>query len=164
MSVPLGSKFITTLIGVLIVLTQTPASAQNAVDLGGTDCGSLTLQQCRATQILRAQSLLQSWRVYGAQPQLSVPALSSMLATGNSAYASSPSVSRPTKHNQRRSLAATSCALRPPPARPYREQWTPWPPCRGGRCGHDPAVLLRNYAKRTAKGCHETGAVCLCKH
>ena len=101
-SVPLVTKFITTLIGVLIVLTQTPASAQDAVNLGGTDCGSLTLQQCRATQILRAQSLLQSWRVYGAQPQLTVPALSGMLATGNSAYAYSPSVSRHTKDNQRR--------------------------------------------------------------
>ena len=100
MSVPLGTKFITTLIGVLIVLTQTPASAQNSVDLGGTDCGSLSPQQCRATQILRAQSLLQSWRVYGAQPQLTVPALSGMLATGNSAYAYSPSVRRHTKGKQ----------------------------------------------------------------
>ena len=102
MSVPLRTKFITTLIGILIVLTQTPASAQNSVDLGGPDCGSLTPQQCRAARILRAQSLLQSWRVYGAQPQLPVPALSGMLATGNSAYAYSPSVSRHTKDNQRR--------------------------------------------------------------
>ena len=102
MSVPLGTKFITTLIGVLIVLTQTPASAQYSVDLGGTDCGSLTLQQCRATQILRAQSLLQSWRVYGAQPQLTVPALSGVLATGNSAYAYSPSVSPHMKDKQQR--------------------------------------------------------------
>jgi hypothetical protein len=101
MSVPLGTKFITTLVGVLIVLTQTPASAQNSVDLGGTNCGSLTLQQCRATQILRAQSLLQSWRVYGAQPQLTVPTLSGILATGNSAYAYSPPVSRHTIKQRR---------------------------------------------------------------
>src|SRR5262245_25516939 len=107
MSVPLGTKVITALVGLLIVLTQTRASAQYSdgdSGLGGTNCGSLTLQQCRATEILRAQSMLQSGRVYGAQPQLTVPSLSGVFATGNSAYAYSPAAggsSRHMKHRQR---------------------------------------------------------------
>jgi hypothetical protein len=107
MSVPLGTKVITALVGLLIVLTQTPAGAQYSdgdSGLGGTNCGSLTLQQCRATKILRAQSMLQSGRVYGAQPQLTVPSLSGVFATGNLAYASSPAAggsSRHMKHKQR---------------------------------------------------------------
>jgi hypothetical protein len=73
------------------LIADSPALAQGYSDgdsgLGGTNCGSLTLQQCRATEILRAQSMLQSGRVYGAQPQLTVPSLSGVFATGNSAYA-----------------------------------------------------------------------------
>jgi hypothetical protein len=68
MSVPLGTKVITALVGLLIVLTQTHASAQYSdgdSGIGGTNCGSLTLQQCRATKILRAQSMLQSGRSTG---------------------------------------------------------------------------------------------------
>jgi hypothetical protein len=61
---------------VLVVLTQTPASAEyldGDSGLGGTNCGFLTLQQCRATEILRAGLMLHSARVYGAQPQLTAP-------------------------------------------------------------------------------------------
>jgi hypothetical protein len=95
------------------LIADSPALAQGYSDgdsgLGGTNCGSLTLQQCRAIEILRAQSMLQSGRVYGAQPQLAVPALSGVFATGNSAYAYSPAAggsSRYMKHKQRY-LAAT---------------------------------------------------------
>src|SRR5262245_15581381 len=77
MSVLLGTKVITALVGVLIVLTQTPAGAS---DLDGTNCGSLTPQQCRAAEIFRAQLMLQSSRVYAAQPQLTAPSLSRMFA------------------------------------------------------------------------------------
>jgi len=90
------------------LIADSPALAQGYSDgdsgLGGTNCGSLTLQQCRAIEILRAQSMLQSGRVYGAQPQLAVPALSGVFATGNSAYAYSPAAggsSRYMKHKQR---------------------------------------------------------------
>ena len=51
--------------------------------LGGTNCGSLTPQppqQCRAAEIFRAQLMLQSARVYAAQPQLTTPSLSRMFA------------------------------------------------------------------------------------
>src|SRR5262245_18261417 len=75
MSVPFGTKVITALVGVLIVLTQTPASAS---DLGGTNCGSLTPQQCREAEIFRAQLMLQSSRVYAAQPQLTAPSFRRM--------------------------------------------------------------------------------------
>src|SRR5262245_49121490 len=79
MSVPFGIKVITALVGVLLGLTQTPASASDR-GLGGTNCGSLTPQQCRAADILRAQLMLQSARVYAAQPQLTAPSLSRTLA------------------------------------------------------------------------------------
>src|SRR5262245_33226484 len=50
--------------------------------LGGTNCGSLTPQQCRAAEIVRAQLMLQSARVYAAQPQLTAPSLSRMFGGG----------------------------------------------------------------------------------
>jgi hypothetical protein len=65
MSVPLGTKVVTALVGVLLVLPQTPASAQYSdsdSSLGGTNCDFLTLQQCRTTEILRAGLMLQSAR------------------------------------------------------------------------------------------------------
>jgi hypothetical protein len=90
------------------LISASPAFAQGYSGgdsgLDGANCGSLTLQQCTATEILRAQSMLQSARVYGAQPQLTVPSLSGVFATGNSAYAYSPaagSSSRHMKHKQR---------------------------------------------------------------
>jgi hypothetical protein len=89
------------------LIAASPAFAQGYAEdsgLRGTNCGSLTPQQCRATEILRAQSMLQSGRVYGAQPQLTVPSLSGVFATGNSAYAYSPAAggsSRYMKHKQR---------------------------------------------------------------
>jgi hypothetical protein len=92
MSVRLETKVITALIGVLIVLTQTPASAQyldSDGGLGGTNCGFLTLQQCRATEILRAGLMLQSARVYAAQPQLTAPSLNRVFAGGSLSYGGS---------------------------------------------------------------------------
>ena len=47
--------------------------------LGGTNCGSLTPQQCRTAEILRAQLMLQSAKVYAAQPQLAAPSLNRMI-------------------------------------------------------------------------------------
>jgi hypothetical protein len=85
MSVRLGTKVLTTLIGVM-VLTQTPASAEyldRDAGLGETNCGFLTLRQCRATEILRAGLMLQSARVYGAQPQLAAPSLNRVFAGGS---------------------------------------------------------------------------------
>jgi hypothetical protein len=83
MSVPLGTKVITALVGVLIVLMQAPASATDN-GLAHANCGSLTPQQCRAAEIFRAQLMLQSARVYAAQPQLSAPSLSRVFAGGDS--------------------------------------------------------------------------------
>ena len=91
-SVRLGTKVLTALIGLLIVLTQTPARAEyldGDTGLGGTNCGFLTLRQCRATEILRAGLLLQSARVYGAQPQLTAPSLNRVLAGGSLNYGGS---------------------------------------------------------------------------
>jgi hypothetical protein len=92
MSVRLGTKVLTALIGVLVVLTQTPASAEyldGDSSLGGTNCGFLTLQQCRATEILRAGLMLRSARVYGAQPQLTAPSLNRVFAGGSLNYGGS---------------------------------------------------------------------------
>jgi len=74
-----GTKVITALVGAL-VLTQTASASDSS--LGGTNCGSLTPQQCRAAEIARAQLMLQSARVYAAQPQLTAPSLSRMFAGG----------------------------------------------------------------------------------
>src|SRR5262245_27520538 len=72
------TKIMAVLVMMPVLLTQTPASAD---DLGGTtNCGSLTPQQCRKAEILRAQLMLQSARVYAAQPQLTAPSLSRMFA------------------------------------------------------------------------------------
>jgi hypothetical protein len=57
--------------------------------LGGTNCGFLTLQQCRATEILRAGLMLQSARVYAAQPQLTAPSLNRVFAGGSLSYGGS---------------------------------------------------------------------------
>jgi hypothetical protein len=92
MSVPLGTKVVIALVGVLLVLPQTPASAQYSdsdSSLGGTNCDFLTLQQCRATEILRAGLMLQSARVYGAQPQLTAPSISRVFAGGSPSYGGS---------------------------------------------------------------------------
>ena len=75
MSVPFGNQAITALVGVLIVLVHTPANATDN-GLGHANCGSLTPQQCRVAEIFHAQLMLQSARVYAAQPQLSAPSLS----------------------------------------------------------------------------------------
>src|SRR5262249_23696364 len=85
MSVPFGTKVITALVGVLIVLT--PASAGDS-GLNATNCGSLTPQQCRAGEILRAQLMLQSARVYAAQPQLTAPSLGRVYGGSNVAQPS----------------------------------------------------------------------------
>jgi hypothetical protein len=83
MSVPFGNQAITALVGVLIVLVHTPANATDN-GLGHANCGSLTPQQCRVAEIFRAQLMLQSARVYAAQPQLSAPSLSRVFAGGDS--------------------------------------------------------------------------------
>jgi hypothetical protein len=60
------------------LIAASPAFAQEYMGnstLGGTNCGSLTPQQCRAAEILRAQLMLQSARVYAAQPQVTAPSL-----------------------------------------------------------------------------------------
>jgi hypothetical protein len=65
------------------LIAASPAFAQGYAEdsgLRGTNCGSLTPQQCRAAEILRAQLMLQSARVYAAQPQLTAPSLSRMFA------------------------------------------------------------------------------------
>jgi hypothetical protein len=64
------------------LIAASPAFAQGYAEdsgLRGTNCGSLT-PQCRAAEILRAQLMLQSARVYAAQPQLTAPSLSRMFA------------------------------------------------------------------------------------
>jgi hypothetical protein len=61
------------------LIAASPAFAEDS-GLRGTNCGSLTPQQCRAAEILRAQLMLQSARVYAAQPQLTAPSLSRMFA------------------------------------------------------------------------------------
>ena len=60
------------------LIAASPAFAQEYTgnsSLGGAKCGSLNPQQCRAAEILRAQLMLQSARVYAAQPQLTAPLL-----------------------------------------------------------------------------------------
>ena len=64
------------------LIAASPAFAQDS-GLRGTNCGSLTPQQCRAAEILRAQLMLQSARVYAAQPQLTAPSLSRMFDGGS---------------------------------------------------------------------------------
>jgi hypothetical protein len=68
------------------LIAASPAFAQGYAEdsgLRGTNCGSLTPQQCRAAEILRAQLMLQSARVYAAQPQLTAPSLSRMFDGGS---------------------------------------------------------------------------------
>ena len=60
------------------LIAASPAFAEDSV-LRGTNCGSLTPQQCRAAEVLRAQLMLQSARVYAAQP-FTAPSLNRMFA------------------------------------------------------------------------------------
>jgi hypothetical protein len=72
-------------IATAVLIAGSPAFGQGYPGdsgLGGTNCGSLTPQQCRAAEIVRAQLMLQSARVYAAQPQLTAPSLSRMFGGG----------------------------------------------------------------------------------
>jgi hypothetical protein len=72
-------------IATAVLIAGSPAFGQGYPGdsgLGGTNCGSLTPQQCRAAEIVRAQLMLQSARVYAAQPQLTAPSLTRMFGGG----------------------------------------------------------------------------------